>query len=50
MAAACLTKLKGDTKPLFDLLENLMYQIKASKESGRKEKQNQGSVAAATEE
>ena len=42
MAADCLTKLKGDVKLLHDLLESNRYHIQVCKESGRKEKANQG--------
>ena len=37
MCANCLTKLKGESKPLFDLLETNTYHIKKCKVSGRKE-------------
>ena len=37
MAADALTKLKGDTRPLFEILEGGTYQIKLCEESGRKE-------------
>ena len=37
MCADCLTKLKGESKPLFDLLETNTYHIKKCKVSGRKE-------------
>ena len=37
MAADALTKLKGDTRPLFEILEGGTYQIKLCDESGRKE-------------
>jgi len=38
MIADVLTKLKGDSKPLYDLLESWKYHIKPCVESGRKEK------------
>ena len=37
MSADALTKLKGDTRPLFEILEGGTYQIKLCLESGRKE-------------
>ena len=37
MAADVLTKLKGDSRPLFEILEGGTYQIKLCTESGRKE-------------
>lgn len=37
MAADPLTKLRGDVRALFDLLETRMYHIKVCTESGRKE-------------
>ena len=37
MAADVLTKLKGDVRPLFEILEGGTYQIKVCLESGRKE-------------
>jgi hypothetical protein len=37
MAADVLTKLKGDARPLFEILEGGTYQIKLCTESGRKE-------------
>lgn len=42
MSADCLTKLKGEVKLLHDLLETNRYHIQVCKESGRKEKANQG--------
>ena len=39
MSADCLTKLKGDTKPLFEILETHTYEITICTQSGRKEKQ-----------
>ena len=39
MSADCLTKLKGDTKPLFEILEGGSYEITICNQSGRKEKQ-----------
>ena len=38
MCADALTKLKGDTKPLYELLEKGVYRLKVNQESGRKEK------------
>ena len=38
MSADCLTKLKGDTKPLFEILEQCSYEITMSTQSGKKEK------------
>lgn len=38
MIADVLTKLKGDSKPLFDLLEKGYFQIRICRESGKKEK------------
>ena len=38
MVADILTKLRGDSKPLYDLLETWRYHIKPCLESGRKEK------------
>ena len=43
MAADCLTKLKGESKLLFDLLETGFYQIKVCLVSGRREKAGEGS-------
>ena len=37
MAADVLTKLKGDVRPLFEILEGGTYQIKVCLESGCKE-------------
>ena len=37
MSADVLTKLKGDVRPLFEILEGGTYQIKVCLESGRKE-------------
>ena len=37
MAADALTKLKGDTRPLFEILEGGTFLIKLCLESGRKE-------------
>ena len=37
MAADVLTKLKGDVRPLFEILEGGTYQIKVCLESGRTE-------------
>ena len=39
MSADCLTKLKGDTKPLFEILEGGSYEITICNQSGKKEKQ-----------
>ena len=38
MVADVLTKLKGDVKPLYDLVQQWKYHIKPCTESGRKEK------------
>ena len=38
MSADCLTKLRGDTKPLFEILEGGTYHITICTQSGRKEK------------
>ena len=38
MCADCLTKLRGDTKPLFEILEGGTYHITVCTQSGRKEK------------
>ena len=38
MSADCLTKLKGDTKPFFQILEQCSYEITMSTQSGKKEK------------
>ena len=38
MSSDCLTKLKGDLKPLFEILEGGSYEITACTQSGRKEK------------
>ena len=38
MIADILTKLKGDSKPLFVLLERGYFQIRICRESGKKEK------------
>ena len=43
MSADCLTKLRGDTKPLFEILEQHTYEITICSQSGRKEKQEQQS-------
>ena len=37
MSADCLTKLKGDTRPLYEILEGGSYHVKQCEESGRKE-------------
>lgn len=42
MIADCLTKLKGDSKLLYDFLESGFYQIKLCTVSGRKEKAGEG--------
>jgi hypothetical protein len=39
MSADCLTKLRGDTKPLFEILEQGTYEITICLQSGKKEKQ-----------
>lgn len=39
MSADCLTKLKGDTKPLYEILDGGTYQITICQVSGKKEKQ-----------
>lgn len=41
MSADCLTKLKGDTKPLYEILEGGTYEISICNQSGRKTKQEQ---------
>jgi hypothetical protein len=41
MSADCLTKLRGDTKPLFEILEQCSYEITMSTQSGKKEKKEQ---------
>ena len=38
MCADCLTKLRGDTKPLFEILEGGTFHITICTQSGRKEK------------
>ena len=38
MAADCLTKLRGETKILYEILEMGFYQIKVCTVSGRREK------------
>ena len=43
MAADCLTKLKGETKLLYEILEGGIYQIAVCKVSGRREKTEMGS-------
>ena len=43
MAADCLTKLKGETKLLYEILERGVYQIKVCSVSGRREKAGEGS-------
>ena len=43
MSADCITKLRGDTKPLFEILEQHTYEITMCSQSGRKEKQEQQS-------
>lgn len=42
MAADCLTKLKGETKLLYEILERGTYQIAVCKVSGRREKAETG--------
>ncbi len=42
MIADCLTKLKGDSRLLYELLESGHYQIKLCTVSGRKEKAGEG--------
>ena len=37
MCADCLTKLRGDTRPLYEILDEGTYHIKQCEESGRKE-------------
>ena len=44
MAADCLTKLRGETKLLYDILELGYYQIKVCAVSGRREKAGEGST------
>ena len=44
MAADCLTKLRGETKLLYDILELGYYQIKVCAVSGRSEKAGEGST------
>ena len=44
MIADCLTKLKGDSKLLYDFLESGFYQIKLCTVSGRKEKAGEGAT------
>ena len=39
LSADCLTKLRGDTKPLFEILEQGTYEITICLQSGKKEKQ-----------
>ena len=41
MSADCLTKLKGDTAPLFEILENGTYEITICSQSGKKQKQSE---------
>ena len=38
MSADCLTKLKGDLRPLFKIMEGGTYEITVCSQSGRKEK------------
>eukprot|EP00435_Cladocopium_sp_Y103_P019753 s2854_g4.t2 len=38
MSADCLTKLKGDLRPLFEIMEGGTYEITVCTQSGRKEK------------
>ena len=38
MSADCFTKLRGDTKPLFEILEGGTYHITICTQSGRKER------------
>jgi len=38
MSSDCLTKLKGDLKPLFEILEVGSYEITVCTQSGKKEK------------
>ena len=40
MSADALTKLKGDTKPLFEILEGKTYEITICSQSGKKEQQS----------
>ena len=39
MSSDCLTKLKGDTKPLYEILDEGTYEITLCTQSGKKEKQ-----------
>ena len=41
MSADCLTKLKGDTKPLYEILDGGSYEITICLQSGKKEKQGE---------
>ena len=41
MSADCLTKLKGDTKPLYEILDGGTYEITICLQSGKKEKQKE---------
>eukprot|EP00435_Cladocopium_sp_Y103_P025552 s3203_g6.t1 len=41
MSADCLTKLKGDTKPLYEILDGGTYEITICLQSGKKEKQGE---------
>ena len=41
MSADCLTKLKGDTAPLFEILEGGTYEITICSQSGKKQKQSE---------
>ena len=43
MVADCLTKLRGDTKPLYSLIENGTFHLKICTESGKKEKARENS-------
>ena len=38
MSADCLTKLKGDLRPLLEIMEGGTYEITVCSQSGRKEK------------
>ena len=42
MAANCLTKLRGETKILYEILETFFCQIKVCTVSGRREKAGAG--------
>ena len=43
MVADCLTKLRGDTKPLYSLIEKGTFHLKICTESGKKEKARENS-------